>query len=66
MVSESILDLDVRICSVWYRRGCLSVWPRNLMRHDKDVVSALWAFVPSHIRYERNFLTIYQYELFST
>ena len=31
MVSESILDLDVGICSIW---------PRDLMGHNKDVVSA--------------------------
>ena len=31
MVSESILDLDVGVCSVW---------PRNPMGHNEDVVSA--------------------------
>ena len=25
---------------VWLRKGCLSVRPRNPMRHNKDVVSA--------------------------
>ena len=25
---------------VWLRKGCLSVWPRNPMGHNEDVVSA--------------------------
>ena len=25
---------------VWPRKWCLSVWPRNLMGHNEDVVSA--------------------------
>ena len=63
MVSEPIPDPDV---------GVYSVWPRNPMGHNEDVVSA-WGggggggvFVTSHIGYGGNFLTLYKYGLLST
>ena len=29
---------------VWLRKGCLSIWPRNPMRHNEDVVS-VWGVI---------------------
>ena len=66
MVSDPIPDLDEWVCSVWPLSGCLSIWPRNLIGHKKDVVSTLGVFVTSHIEYERKFLTLYKYEFLST
>ena len=40
LVSEPIPDPDVGVCSVW---------PRNPMGHNEDVVSAWGVFVTSHI-----------------
>ena len=44
MVSKPILDPDVRVCYVWPRMGCLSIWPCNYMRHNEDLVS-VWESV---------------------
>ena len=43
------------------RKECLSIWSRNLMGYNEDVVSAWGVFVTSHIGYEINFLAIYNY-----
>ena len=37
MVSEPISDLDVGVCLA--PLGCSSIWPRNLVGHNEDVVS---------------------------
>ena len=39
MISESIPDPDVGVCSIWSRRGYLSIRLCNLMGHNEDVVS---------------------------
>ena len=39
VVSESIPDLDMGICSIWPRKGCLLVLSRNPIRHNEDVVT---------------------------
>ena len=49
---------------VWPRKGCLSVWHRNPMGHNEDVVFAYGGgrgggFVMSHIGQGRMFLALY-------
>ena len=62
MVSESISDLDVGVCSV----RCLFVWSYNPIRHIEDIVSAWGSFVTFHIGYGINFYALYKYEFLST
>ena len=64
MVSELITYLEWGLFQP--HKGCLSVWPCNPMRHNKDIVSVMWVFVMPHIGYGRNFLTLHMQTLFLT
>ena len=46
MVSEPIPDPGEGVCLA---KGCLSVWPRNPMGHNENVVSAWGEFMMSYI-----------------
>ena len=57
MVSETIPDPDVEV---------YSVWPRNSMGHNEDVVSAWGCLSHPTSDMGRNFLAVYKYVLLST